>query len=100
MKNQQGRSQEFAKRWGTKEGSGDGCPPAGSRGRARWGSGGEAPRSRRHMVISSYDGEETCTHAPPPPLRPENHPLRRIAHPLPASCPNGRIIEMGKEMTQ
>jgi len=66
-----------------KRGSGDGCPPAGSRGRAPVGVWGKAPRSRRHAEYStkqnaqkfntakivyfeknsSYDGG-TCTHAP------------------------------------
>jgi len=47
----QGRSQEFATKG------------AGSRGRAQVGSRGEAPRSQRQMLISSYDGG-TCTHVP------------------------------------
>ena len=50
----QGRSQEFAT--GTKEGSGDESPLTGFRG--------EAPRSRKPMLISSYDGG----HAPTSPL--------------------------------
>ena len=64
----QGRSQEFAPGVTIyKSGSlGDGSPPAGSRGRAppRWGSGREALRSRRQMLIFSSDGW-TCTHVPP-----------------------------------
>jgi len=58
----QERSQEFAT--GDKTGSlGDGSPPAGLRGRARWWSGGEVPSSRRQMLFSRYDGG-TCTHVP------------------------------------
>ena len=63
----QGRSQEFAK--GDKRGGlGDGSPHRGPGAESRWGSGDEAPRSRRHVLISSYDGG-TCIHAPPPWLR-------------------------------
>jgi len=40
-------------------------PLAGSRGRALVGVWGEAPRSRRQMLISSYDGG-TCTHVAMP----------------------------------
>jgi len=59
--NDQGRSQEFAT--GDKRGGLGDRPPAGSRGRAPVGVWGEAPRSRRQMLISTYDGG-TCTHAP------------------------------------
>ena len=45
-------------------GLGDGSPLAASRGRAPVGVWGEAPRSQRKMLISSYD-RGTCTHAPP-----------------------------------
>ena len=44
--------------WGAKEGV---WGPAGSRGRAPVGSGGEAARSQRQMLISSYDGGGACT---------------------------------------
>ena len=44
----QGRSKKFAK--GDKMGSVDGRSPAGSRGRAPWGSEVEAPRSWRHIL--------------------------------------------------
>jgi len=47
-----------------KRGSGRRKSPAGSRGRAPVGSGSEAPRSQRKMLISSYDGG----HAPMSPL--------------------------------
>jgi len=43
----QGRNQEFAR--GTKRGSGEEAEPW-------WGSWGEAPTSRRQMLIFSYDG--------------------------------------------
>ena len=43
--------------WGTEVSQrGPGAEP-------RWETGGKSPRSRRQMVISSYDGA-TCTHAP------------------------------------
>jgi len=57
-------SQEFATRVGKKRGSGGRKSSAGSRGRAPVGVWGEAPRSRRQMLISSYDGG----HAPMSPL--------------------------------
>jgi len=43
---------------GTKEGSGDGSPPAGSRGRAPVGCGSFTPRSRRHMY-AEYSTEHS-----------------------------------------
>jgi len=46
---------------GTKEGVwGMEVPQQGPGAEPQWGSGIEAPRSQRHMLISSYDG----VHAP------------------------------------
>jgi len=48
---------------GTKEESGGRKSPAGSRGRAPVEIWGEAPRSRRQMLISSYDGGTSLGYA-------------------------------------